>query len=519
MCRFLNVAPFLALFLLAPWTAASDDVRAKIEEVIDGPDYREAHWGILVVDSTTGAPIYARNAEKLFFPASTTKLYSCATALATFGPDYRFETPVYRRGEIKDGKLKGDLILVAKGDMTMGGRTQADGTMAFKNHDHIYAGGFPESELTDTDPLTGLKELAQQVRAADIREVMGNILIDDRLFEKARGSGSGPSFLSPMVVNDNIVDLIVTPAAEAGHPAMIRMRPATNIVQMDAFVDTVADGEKAEIEVNATGERSFAVRGKIPAKSNPLVRIYEVPDPADFARGLFIEALRHHGVRVSANPLEKPKEELPPADGYGRLTRVASFTSPPFGELITVTLKVSHNLYASTLPLLVAAKNGERTLRDGFKYQQKFLSELGLDAKSISFGSGAGGSNADAVTPQASVQLLRALSKRADYKVFDAALPVLGVDGTLADVISPTSPAKGKVRGKTGTLNWDDLMNDRSLLTSKALAGTMMAANGRQLTFAIYVNCVPLPKGVRTMREGKMIGHLCEIIYQNAPPD
>jgi D-alanyl-D-alanine carboxypeptidase/D-alanyl-D-alanine-endopeptidase (penicillin-binding protein 4) len=320
-----------------------------------------------------------------------------------------------------------------------------------------------------------------------------------------------------MVVNDNIVDLIITPAAEAGKPATVRLHPETNMVQTDAWVDTVAEGEKADIEVHSNGERSFAVRGKIPLKSKPLVRIYEVNDPAEFASGIFIEVLRQVGVQVAANPFAKPKAELPPPGSYNRLTPVATFTSPPFGELIKVTLKVSHNLYASTLPLLVASKNGKRSLHDGFELQRKFLADLGLDVNTISFGSGAGGSHADAVTPRASVELLRALSKRSDYKVFDAALPVLGVDGTLVDVIPTDSPAKGHVRGKTGTLYWDDLMNGRSLLTSKALAGVMTTAHGRQLTFAIYVNCVPLPKNVRTMREGKVIGHLCEIIYQNAP--
>ena len=50
---------------------------------------------------------------------------------------------------------------------------------------------------------------------------------------------------------------------------------------------------------------------------------------------------------------------------YKDLTRVAVLKSPPLSEAIKVTLKVSHNLYASTLPLLVAAKYGKRTLAGG----------------------------------------------------------------------------------------------------------------------------------------------------------
>ena len=45
----------------------------------------------------------------------------------------------------------------------------------------------------------------------------------------------------------------------------------------------------------------------------------------------------------------------------------------------------------------------------------------------------------------------------------------------------------------------------------------MTTAKGRALTLAIYVNGVPLPRGVTSTREGKVIGKLCEIIYQHAP--
>src|SRR5581483_3749876 len=105
---------------------------------IHRPEYRQAHWGILVVDAKTGETVYALNDEQLFIPASTTKLYSCAAALAELGADHKFETPVYRRGTLTDGRLKGDLILVASGDLTLGGRTTADGKLAFTDSDHIY---------------------------------------------------------------------------------------------------------------------------------------------------------------------------------------------------------------------------------------------------------------------------------------------------------------------------------------------------------------------------------------------
>src|SRR5947199_10866572 len=111
---------FLVLGLLALWTPAlpaqtDNRLTAKIEAVINGPDYRQSRWGILVVDAASSKPLYEHNADRLFIPASTTKLYSCATALATLVADYTFVTPTHRRGPLVTSRLRGDLILVASG--------------------------------------------------------------------------------------------------------------------------------------------------------------------------------------------------------------------------------------------------------------------------------------------------------------------------------------------------------------------------------------------------------------------
>jgi D-alanyl-D-alanine carboxypeptidase/D-alanyl-D-alanine-endopeptidase (penicillin-binding protein 4) len=517
--RWLMAVGVVVVSSLAPLRAdTGNDLAARIEKVINGRDYKVALWGILVVDAKTGQTVYAQNADKLLKPASTTKLFSTAAALSALGPDHRFETPVYQRGEVVNHRLRGDLILVAQGDPTLGGRADKDGHLLFKDHDHIYAGsGLGRAELTDGDPLAGLKELARQVAASGLQRIQGDVLIDDRLFVKNQGGGSGPTLLTPIVVNDNIVDVVVTPASRAGQPAQVRMHPPTDFVQMDAQVATVAEGRETVVQVKSVGPQRFSVRGQIAVKAKPRVAIYSVDDPTAFARALFIEELRRAGVTVSASLLQAPQTELPPRDGYGKLTRVARFTSPPFSEVVKVTLKVSHNLYAGMFPLLVAVKDGQSTLAQGLRLQRRFLMDLGIDTDTISFGGGAGGSPADMVTPRATVQLLQALAKRPDYKVFEAGLPVLGVDGTLEDAVKPDSPARGKVRAKTGTYYWHDTMNNRGLLTSKALAGTMTTASGRNLILAVFVNRVPLPHGVLPTREGKVIGHLCEIIYQHTP--
>lgn len=503
--------------MLVAGIAHAGDLGPKLDAILDGKDYTHAKWGVLIVDAKTGETVYARNAEKLMTPASVTKLYSCAAALAHIGPDYRFITPIYRRGEVTmNGFLKGDLILVASGDLTMGGRTDADGKIAFKDQDHTYANsGLARAELTETNPLGGLESLAEQVAAAGIKEVQGEVMIDDRLFERTRGSGSGPDAISPIMVNDNVIDVIIRPGARVGDRAIVTFRPETAFAQSDVEVVTIDEALSPMIAIRQTGPTAFSVRGRIPMKSKPIIRIVPVEDPVAFARCLLIESLRKAGVRVNASLARTTRNDLP--EKYEGLTKVASLTSPPFHEAIKVTLKVSHNLYASTLPCLLAMKDGQKTAEEGLLTQGKMLKQFGVPVKTISFGGGAGGALADCVSARATVDLLQGMRKRPEWDVYRAGFPTLGVDGTLHDVVASDSPARGKAFAKTGTLIWSDTMNGRFLLRSKALAGVITTKSGTELTFAVFVNDVPLPVGIGASREGKTLGRIAETIHLEGP--
>lgn len=502
----------------------AEPLESRVEAVLETRGYEAGHWGILVVDAETGKTVFERNADQMFCPASVTKLFSTASALLDLGPDYRFQTPVVRTGQVRDGTLHGDLILVAQGDPCLGGRTGPEGRLLFRDHDHTYAAGNFEGEIVPCDPLAGLDHLAREIKEAGIRSVRGDVVVDDRLFESAPSSGSGPARVAPIVINDNIVDVVATPAARAGEPAAVRIVPETAFVTVDARVSTVEAGVSPQLVVKPVGPRRFAVRGRLPVGHRPVVKIYEVSDPAAFARALFVETLRRRGVEVEAAAIaDNRAERLPSRAEVGRLTKVAEYTSPPFREYIRVILKVSHNLQASTLPLLVAAHHGERTLEAGLRREGENLRKLGVPIDTISFGGGAGGARADLVTPRATVALLRAMAARPDFAAYDAALPVLGRDGTLAKAVGPDSPARGHARAKTGTFWLENGLNGKAVLTSKALAGYMETASGRSLVFAFFVNQVPLaapPADVTdaTDRASQLLGRLCETFYGDAEP-
>lgn len=521
----------LALLLAAPPRTTAQEAPApasldeRLREVLEAPGFENAHWGILVVDAKTGETVFERNPDQLCGTASVAKLFSTAAAWVELGPDYRFQTPVARRGEVDDkGTLKGDLVLIAKGDMAMGGRTGPDGQLLFKDVDHIYGG----TELVSADPLAGLEHLAREVRASGIQRITGEVIVDDRLFEAAPSSGSGPERVSPIMINDNMIDIVIQGAEKPGEPASVTLSPASGYATMDAKVETVAPDAKAQVWARRAGPRRFTVRGRVPAGKPAVLETQVVDDPASFARTLLIEALGRHGVSVEASPLtENPGDSLPPRAEVEKLPKVAEYTSPPFREYVRVCLKVSHNPYATTLPLLLAAHKGDRSLFSGLKRQGEILKELGLDPLAVSFGGGAGGTWADMATPRATVALLRAMAARPDFSAYDAALPILGRDGTLAGVVDKESPARGHAHAKTGTYFVANRLTGQRLLTSKSLAGYLETASGRQLVLAAFLNNVILDPNPETNKRqfpptttgaGKLLGRLCEILHADAPP-
>jgi D-alanyl-D-alanine carboxypeptidase/D-alanyl-D-alanine-endopeptidase (penicillin-binding protein 4) len=486
----------------------------QFEAFMDAPPYDQAHWGVLVAERDSGEVLYERQSGKLFVPASVTKLFTVAAALDSLGAEHRFKTPLYRRGDIdKQGTLAGDLILVASGDLTLSGRTCAGGEIAFTSSDHTYANWSDDSEVTAEDPLAGLNQLAQQAHAAGLRKFDGDVLVDDRIFRTIESTGSGPSKVQPVVLNDNVIDFVITPT-EADKPASVICRPESKLIRVSGEVMTVRESSKPAITIRGSAG-NYTVSGSIPAGRKPLVRHVEIESPPAFVRAMLLEALRRAGIETKIEPaFGAPGGSLPKSDDYAGLTKLAELESPPFAENARLVLKVSHNLHASTLPILVDLKNGGKgTLAGGLKHHRESFEMMGVDVDRISFAGGAGGARGDYVTPAATVQLLRGMTKHKEFAAYERALPILGVDGTLAKSVFADSPIRGKVQAKTGTLMWENTLNETSLLQSKALAGYMTAKSGKKLAFALFVNGVHLKEDVDTKRVGSDLAKLCELIY------
>jgi len=503
----------------------TDTLEARIQKVMARPEFAHSNFGLEFLDLETGKVIYSLNPEKLFVPASTTKLLTEGTVLAKLGPDYRFHTRIYRTGSVdKHGTLKGDLILVASGDPNLSNRIQPDGTLAFVDEDHSY-----EGPALPGDPLAVIKDLAKQISAKGIHKIDGNAFIDTSLMPDSGREGGTDVVLSSIIVNDNLVDLVCRPGAKTGDSIGLLITPETSYIH---FINKMITGEaysKRNIDVsdplpNPDGSINIVLSGSIAAGSGAQTASLRVPSPTLFATAALRDALRAAGVSIKPKKSEDSiKDFAPYTNFYGPENQIAEHVSPPLSEEVKITLKVSQNLHAGMGPYylgLLVAKDSKDPLRGGFKVENAFLTDAKLDLSGASQGDGEGGNWADLFSPDFICRYLAYWKTRPDFPIFLTSLPVLGKDGTLAK-IQLGSPAAGHVFAKTGTFGSGDKLNSRLMLNGKGLAGYVMTKSGRTIAFALYVNHTSLSSGDPEIAQkiaGEALGEIAGSAYDAPLP-
>jgi PBP4 family serine-type D-alanyl-D-alanine carboxypeptidase len=501
-----------------PARAQSESTLAeRIQKVVNRAEFAHANFGIEFYSLDTGTVLYALNADKLFVPASTTKILTEGALLAKLGADFRFHTLVYRTGPIdKHGTLKGDLVLVASGDPNLSNRIQPDGTLAFVDEDHSYSG-----PALPGDPLLVIKELAKDVAGTGIRKIDGRVLIDASLFPDGPREKGTNVVMSSIMVNDNVIDLVASPGAKAGDPVAIKTSPQTSYIKFLNHLITSQEGTKPSFEppdfaANPDESVSITLSGSLPLGIAPQTAVVAVPSPTKFAETTFREALAAAGIRIKNSRAPSVTDFTPYARFYSAQNQVAEHVSPPLSEEIKVTLKVSQNLHAGMGPYLLGAlagKDPKNLLDAGFKVEHDFLESAKLDLSGAVQGDGEGGDWADLFSPDFMVRYLAYWTTRPAYEVFFKALPILGKDGTLAE-IQKDSPAAGHVFAKTGTFGSEDKLSGKLMLNGKGLTGYVITKDGKKLAFAAYVNHVSLADSHAAQRvAGQALGEIAAAAY------
>ena len=143
--------------------------RAELRHFVDSlttqTEFRNANWGVLIVNPRTGDTLYSKNAGKLFMPASNMKIITSAAALTLLGPDYTYRTTFLADGPVRGSLLDGNLLVIGRGDPTISDNMRGVAT-------------------------TVMDALADSVRAHGIREVTGSLArVGDAFPDSIHGYG------------------------------------------------------------------------------------------------------------------------------------------------------------------------------------------------------------------------------------------------------------------------------------------------------------------------------------------
>ena len=485
----------------------NDDSRPlpdAIKTVMAKPVYRNAVWGLRVVDQESGEVVYNVDPNRNLLIASVRKSFSVGLTMDAIGADHRFRTPVHRRGAVDaGGGLDGDLIVVASGDMSMGGRVNPDGSYAITNLDHNEANGLADAELTAPDPLAGYKSLAAQIAARGIRHVRGDVIIDERLWDKFNFRTEFD--VSPIFVNDDVVDVLIAPGVLGG-PAVISSRPSSAAFSVQSTLTTTAAGTEPDIALTRPADSCVGIVcsgrlwGTVPLDfvgpltgKVPVPRVFRITQPANYARTVLIEALTAAGVVVDAPVVAaNAAARLPAATAYTADTRVAELVSAPYLDHARHIMKVSYNLGADTTLMHYGVAKGVRSQAAALAVEKKALvGDFALNPAEFDFVDGSGDGETRAST-RAVVSLLRAMSKRPVAIDYLATFPRLGVDGSLGLVTGFTADptlagAKGQIAAKTGTYV-GEAPQQRLAIRTENFAGYIVTKSGRKLVYHVVVN-------------------------------
>lgn len=508
--------------------SSTQTVPDEISAIMNKPRYADALWSLRVVDLDTQELIYNLEPDLMLLTGSLRKSFSSGVSLNELGTDKRFKTTVHRNGNIdSEGILQGDLILVADGDLTLGGRVTPQDTIEFTDFDHVDANALGGAILTPQDPLTGLNNLAQQISNSGVKEVNGDVIVDARLFDKFIVPNNN-RLISPIIINENLIDVTIIPT-EPGQPALVDWRPKSAAFNIKANVMTVGEGEELDIELSEPDGACFesevcvgTVEGSIPAGFKPdlpevetLVQTFNIQGPSAYARTAFIEALSRAGVTVSTNLVgPNPRSDLPPPNSYSSDTLVAEYNSPPFSEMTKLVLKVSHNYGANLSLALFGLAKGERTVEGSLNEERiELINKFNVPGEGFNFPTNGSGSPDSEASPRAVTTLLNSMKDTNVFEEYFDSFPLLGEEGSLK-FVDQGSPATGRVRGKTGTSIGFDPETEQFVVKAKSLGGYIDSATGRRLTFAVFVNNAALSDISEIFEVSNDLGKIATAIYQ-----
>ncbi|MDP1677868.1 MAG: D-alanyl-D-alanine carboxypeptidase/D-alanyl-D-alanine-endopeptidase [Bacteroidota bacterium] len=444
-----------------------EKLQFDIAQQFEDSNFVNAHWGVLIKSLKTGETIYARNEKKMFMPASNMKLFTSSSAMVALGPNYRYTTRLVTNGEVENGILNGDLIMVGSGDPTISGR-------------------FDSGKVTIT-----FEQWADSLKAIGIQQIKGNIIGDDNCFDdEYYGAGWSADYetdyyaaqISGLSFNDNCVDIRIAPSGTIADICSLTVSPNTRYVNIINLTSTVAESDSVNdiYFERKRGTNNIFVHGKMSIGKKPFIESVTVENPTVYTVMALKEVLESKGISVLGTVVDA--DDFADTIRYDNSKQLASFTSLPYSEIIKTINKPSQNFYTEQVFRTIGKERfGIGSMDNGRAVAFPILSLWGVDTVRLRYADGSGLSRQDLITPNDIVSILSGMSKENSFLPFYESLPIAGIDGTIKNRMKGTT-AQGNVHAKTGSIGY-----------VRSLSGYVTSSDGEQFVFSMIANHYTVP--------------------------
>jgi D-alanyl-D-alanine carboxypeptidase/D-alanyl-D-alanine-endopeptidase (penicillin-binding protein 4) len=418
------------------------------------PGVQRATWGVAVQSLSRNERVFDLNAQTLLVPASVAKLVSVATAAEAVGWDYRFTTTMRASGPVDDGALHGDLLIVGGGDPAIGGRGGDD-----------------------------LNAWIDALKTAGVKRIDGRIVGVDDAYEDPRpgfawswddlGYSTGAIF-GALNLAENRLTVTVNPGAFAGASTSLAFSVEAQDLPITNRSVTGAPGTTALVWPEMRpGETTLTIAGSVPVGGMPATLTVSAGNPTAWFARVLRRRLVSSGIDVAGPAVDADDVSIAPPDAAAI---VYTYRSHPLAEIAQPLLKESINLYGEAVQRLNAAGPPPRSNDQALEGIKQRLTSWGISADAFQLVDGSGLSRRDVLAPEALLNVLSRMYDPSANSPWMRALPIAGIDGTLAARMKGT-PGENNVRAKTGTMS-----NVRSL------AGYATSRGGEVLAFVAIVN-------------------------------
>ena len=441
---------------LATAQAGDGPLPLGVRSALDVRQLPQESLSIYVEDVDTGDVLLEWLADEPRNPASTMKLLTTLVALDTLGPAYRWKTDIYALGEIKGGRLDGDLLIKGYGD-------------PFLVTERIW-------------------RMLRRIRQAGIDEIGGDLLLDDSWFDVGdydpaafdrqplRAYNVAPNAL---LMNFKVVRYWFEPD---GNGVSVHLDPSLANLRVDnrlAVRQSYCAGYQRGITVTMNDDNDeVTFSGKFPSGCRRYAMDRTVLSHNEYAYGLFRNLWTESGGTFDGGWKNAVVDEL--------AEPLLTFESRPLTEMITSINKHSNNVMArQVLYTLAAETNGPPgTEAGGREVIANWLQANDLESRAIALENGAGLSRESRITARDMAALLSFGWQQPYMPEYVASMSISGLDGTLRRRFSDQDELVGAAHLKTGSLDH-----------VAAIAGYLQARSGRRFAVVVLQNAEDVHRG------------------------